>query len=590
MEEERKEQQLNEPATKHRGWKAMPYIIGNETFEKLGTLGTSANLLVYLTTVFHMRSVGAATLVNVFNGTTNLAPVFGAFLSDTYFGRYWTLGCASVSSVLGMLILTLTAGIPNLHPPKCDQLRGQACAGHTPWQLVVLLAAFAFLVVGAGGIRPCNLAFGADQFDPRTESGKKGISSFFNWYYFTFTFAMMVSSTVIIYVQSDVSWTLGYAIPTLLMVVSCAFFFVGTRIYVVVRPEGSPFTGIAQVLVAAFKKRRSKLPDNPKQALFDPPHTSALNSKLPYTQQFRFLDKASIIELADDIKPDGSAENPWRLCSLQQVEEVKCLARIIPIWSAGLLFNVAMVQVGNYVVFQALQSDRRLGTTGFQIPAGSFSIFGMIALTFWIPLYDRAVVPWLRKHTRNDGGFTLLQRMGIGIVLSVVALVVSAVVEARRRSYASSRQTLGTATGGGAVSSLSSLWLVPQLVVFGIAEAFNTIGQIEFYYKQFPENMRSIAGSLFFCSLAVSNYLSGFMVSVVHRTTGGGGGGEGNWLAEDLNEGRLDYFYLLIAAMGVLNFIYFIVCATWYRYKSLDASPPELALVANNSQRVKSPV
>lgn len=73
---------------------------GNETFEKLGTIGTSSNLLVYLTSIFHMKSVTATTLVNIFNGTTNLATLFGAFLCDTYFGRYVTLGFASVASFM----------------------------------------------------------------------------------------------------------------------------------------------------------------------------------------------------------------------------------------------------------------------------------------------------------------------------------------------------------------------------------------------------------------------------------------------------------------------------------------------------------
>ena len=185
-----------------------------------------------------------------------------------------------------MFVLTLTAGVSSLHPAQCEQ--GQHCAGPTPWQLIVLLSAFGLLVIGAGGIRPCNLAFGADQFNPRTDSGRKGINSFFNWYYFTFTFAMMVSATVIIYVQTDVSWTLGLAVPTVLMFFSCSFFFVGSRIYVKVRPEGSPFTSVAQVLAAAFRKRRLGLPaDDSKNSLYNPPHASVLNSKLPFTDQFR---------------------------------------------------------------------------------------------------------------------------------------------------------------------------------------------------------------------------------------------------------------------------------------------------------------
>jgi dipeptide/tripeptide permease len=76
------------------------WFAGNETFEKLGTLGTSANLLVYLTQVFHMQSVDAATLLNGLNGTSSLAPIVGAFLSDAYLGRYLALAISTVASLI----------------------------------------------------------------------------------------------------------------------------------------------------------------------------------------------------------------------------------------------------------------------------------------------------------------------------------------------------------------------------------------------------------------------------------------------------------------------------------------------------------
>ncbi|XP_042412273.1 protein NRT1/ PTR FAMILY 2.11-like [Zingiber officinale] len=535
----------------YRGWKAMPYVIGNETFEKLGTIGTSANLLVYLTTVFHMNSIAAATLVTVFTGTTNLSPLLGAFLSDTYFGRYVTLGFASVSSFTGMLILTLTAAVSELHPARCHG-GGEVCEGPTAGQLAVLLASFLFLVVGAGGIRPCNLAFGADQFDPGTDAGRRGINSFFNWYYFTFTTAMMISSTVIIYVQSNVSWALGLAIPTLLMAFSCACFFLGSRIYVKILPEGSPLTSIAQVLVAAFRKRALPLPAA-TDALYDPPHLSSLVAKLPHTDQFRFLDKAAILTPSDAIHQNLPAANGWRLCSVQQVEQVKCIVRIIPVWSTIIVFEIALVQQSTYTVFQALQSDRRLNGTNFQIPAATFSVFTMATITIWIPIYDRLVVPWLRRLTGKEGGITLLQRMGIGFPLATAAMVVAGLVEERRRSSA---------------SHMSSFWLIPQLVLMGLGEAMALIGQVEFCYKQFPENMRSLAGGTLFLGLACSNYLSSLLITVIHRTTGGRG--RANWLAGDLDQGRLDLFYYLIAGMGALNFVFFVVCARWYRYKSSE--------------------
>jgi peptide/histidine transporter 3/4 len=530
---------------------------GNETCEKLGTTGTTANLLVYLTTVYGMKSASATTLLNLWDGTVNLTPILGAFLSDSYLGRYTTIVLATVASFVGMIILTLTAAVPSLHP------HGTA-AGPSATQMAVLLTSFALLAVGAGGIRPCNLAFGADQFDPRTPAGRKGINSFFNWYYFTFTTSMMISFTVIIYVQSSVSWALGLAVPSTLMGLSCVLFLLGTPLYVRVRPEGSPLTSIAQVLVAAARKRRLPAPACPGE-LFDPPHRSSLITKIAYTDQFVCLDKAAVLTPEDELTPDGStAANPWRLCTLQQVEEVKCLARLIPVWSSGVIYYIVLINHSKYNVLQAMQTDRHLGRSGFQIPAGSFVVFNMLALTLWIPVYDRLLVPAMQRLTKREGGITQLQRIGTGIVMSIAAMVLAAAVEWHRRR-----------TGG----STSCFVLVPQQVLVGMSEAFAVIGQVDLYYKQFPENMRSVAGAALSLEAAIASYASGLMVTVVNQRTGGRDG-RPDWLAQDLNQGRLDLYYLLIAAMAVGNLVYFVACARWYRFKKEDAAVAKVKAAA----------
>ncbi|CAI9753888.1 unnamed protein product [Fraxinus pennsylvanica] len=560
----------------YRGVKAMPFVIGNETFEKLGTIGTSSNMLVYLSTVFNMSSISATNLINIFNGTCNFGTLFGAFLSDTYLGRYKILGIASVSSFLGMLVLTLTAAVSALHPPKCGAEESSKCVDPTLWQLAFLFSAFGLLVIGASGIRPCNLAFGADQFNPNTESGRKGINSFFNWYYFTFTFAMMISLTIIVYVQSDVNWAIGLGIPTFLMFLSCAFFFVGSRIYVKVLPEGSPLTSMAQALVVAFKKRKLSLPEQPWSNLFNHLSPNSINSKLAYSDQLRFLNKAAIITEDDEINTDGSAANPWGLCSIQQVEEVKCVIRVIPIWIAGIIYYVVLAQMQTYVVFQAIQSNRQLGSGKFQIPAASYSVFTMLSLTIWIPIYDRLIIPSLRRMTRKEEGISLLQRIGIGMVLAIVTMLVSALVENHRRTLAITRPTLGLVPRKGAISSMSGSWLIPQLAIAGISEAFTVIGQVEFFYKQFPENMRSFAGSFLFCGFAMSSFLSSFLISVIHRTTRVGR--TENWLSEDLNKARLDYFYYVVAGLEVVNLGYFLICSKYYKYKTRENDTKDVAM------------
>ncbi|XP_024971157.1 protein NRT1/ PTR FAMILY 2.11-like isoform X2 [Cynara cardunculus var. scolymus] len=460
----------------YRGVKAMPFVIGNETFEKLGTIGTSTNLLVYLTTVFNMKSIDAINLINVFAGTCNFGTLVGAFLSDTYFGRYKVLGFASISSFMGMLVLTLTAAVSKLHPPHC--VDGVPCIGPTPWQMAFLLTGFGFLIAGASGIRPCNLAFGADQFNPKTESGQAGIASFFNW----------------------------------------------------------------------------------------------------------FLNKAAIKTENDKINPDGSSGNRWTLCSIQQVEEVKCVIRTVPIWLACIIYNVSLHQMQTYTVFQALQSDRRLGSGTFQIPAASYTVFQMLALTVWIPIYDRLLVPCLRKITNKKQGISVLQRIGVGAGIAILTMLVAALVETKRRDLAHAKPTLGSVRGKGAISSMSGYWLILQLAVAGLSEGFAIIGFVEFFYKQFPENMRSFAGAFLFCGMAMSSYLSSFMISVVHRTTREVGSTT-NWLAEDLNEAKLDNFYYLCMGLEVLNFMYYLMVAKWYKYKGTGDEKDDVALEDMSTQK-----
>ncbi|XP_013621918.1 PREDICTED: protein NRT1/ PTR FAMILY 2.10-like [Brassica oleracea var. oleracea] len=547
----------------YRGWKVMPFIIGNETFEKIGIIGTLSNLLVYLTSVFNLQSVTAATIINAFSGTINFGTFLAAFLCDTYFGRYKTLSVAVIACFLGSLVILLTAAVPGLHPIPCGTQ--SSCQGPSEGQIAFLLMGLALLVVGAGGIRPCNLAFGADQFNPKSESGKKGINSFFNWYFFTFTFAQIISLTLVVYIQSNVSWTIGLSIPVGLMFLACVIFFAGHKLYVKVKASGSPLAGIGHVIAAAIKKRGLKPVKQPWIDLYNHIPPNYANSTLKYTDQLRFLDKAAIMTPEDKLNSDGTASDPWKLCTMQKVEEVKCILRVIPIWFACAIYYLAISMQMTYPVFQALQSDRLLGSGGFKIPAATYVVFLMSGMTVFIIIYDRVLVPSLKRVTGLDTGITLLQRIGAGIFFAVLSLLVSGFIEERRRTFALTRPTLGSEPRTGEISSMSAMWLIPQLVLAGVAEAFAAIGQMEFYYKQFPENMKSFAGSIFYVGGGVSSYLASFLISTVHRTTEHSP--TGNWLAEDLNKAKLDYFYFMLTGLMFVNFLYFLLMARWYRYK-----------------------
>lgn len=134
--------------------------------------------------------------------------------------------------------------------------------------------------------------------------------------------------------------------------------------------------------------------------------------------------------------------------------------------------------------------------------------------------------------------------------------MVAAVVERYRRATAIRDRS---AADGGVY--MSAMWLVPQIFLAGLAEGFNFIGQVEFYYTELPKSMSTIAMSFFTLGAGFGNLLSSLVVNIVVRISSSGG--KKSWVASDL-KGHLDYYYWLLAAFGCLNFLYFLLCGWAY--------------------------
>ncbi|XP_020219677.2 protein NRT1/ PTR FAMILY 3.1 [Cajanus cajan] len=545
------------------GIRTLPFILANEFCDRFAVAGFNGNLISYLTQVLNMPLVSASNILTIFGGTASFTPLLGAIISESFAGRFWTITVASLIYQLGLVSLTVSAILPHFRPAPCPKQVN--CQEATSSQLSILYISLILTSLGSGGIRPCVVPFLGDQFDMT----KKGVASrkwnLFNWYFFSLGLASLSALTIVVYIQDNTGWGWGFGIPTIVMFVSIIAFVLGSPLYKTEKPEGSPLVRLAQVVVAAIKKRNETLPNDPKFLYQNRDLDAAicLEGRLLHTNQYKWLDKAAIVTGEEAARDPNARPNLWKVATVHRVEELKSIIRTLPISSSGILLIAASSHLPSFVIQQARTMDRHL-THSFQVSPATMSIFSVLTMMSGVILYERLFVPFVRRFTNNPSGITCIQRMGIGFVINTIATLVSAPVEVRRKSVAAKYHLLDDPN---ATIPISVFWLVPQYCLHGLADVFMSVGLFEFLYDQSPESMRSSATALYCIVIALGSYAGTLVVTLVHKYSGE----ERNWLPDrNLNRGRLDYYYLLVSGIQVLNIIYFGICVWCYTYKPLE--------------------
>ncbi|XP_030459509.1 protein NRT1/ PTR FAMILY 2.8-like [Syzygium oleosum] len=530
------------------GWRSIFYILGNESFERLASMSLIMNLPVYLKMKYNLYGVFLINVVSIWSGCCNILPLAGAFVAEKYLGRFRTLLLGCTASFLGMGMMILTASIPQLRPSACNSQTD--CQQPDFGDLTFLFAALGLVAIGAGAIRPCCIAFGADQFQDTTEKGRKQMQSFYNWWYLSFTATLIIALLVVVYVQSKISWVVGFAIPTACLALSVFIFLLGRNTYIKIEPQGSVYSNMVKVIVAALRKGHLAHRDKNRMPFYDFPLDESVPQikKLAHTDRFRCLDRAAMIADPGELNNQGIAKNGWRLCCLQQVELLKSLVAIAPVWVSGIVCFLAMDQQSVNGILQVFQMDQSMGPH-FQIPPSWLSVWSMIVLSVWILIYE-FVLPRasLRFSGKECKRLTIVQRINIGIVMAILCMIIAGVVEEKRRSLA--------LQNGSFVSPISVAFLLPQFALSGLIEAFAAIAMMELLTSHVPENLRTVGGAIFFLSLSIASYLTSSLVSAIHGLTGMNG--KIPWIGgRDLNESRLDYYYYVIAGLSIVNLAYF---------------------------------
>ncbi|CAL9764628.1 unnamed protein product [Musa acuminata subsp. burmannicoides] len=554
---------------KHGGMRAAVFVLAIQAFEIMAIAAVGNNLITYVFNEMHFPLSKSANIVTNFIGTVFLLSLLGGFLSDSYLGSFWTMLIFGFVELSGFILLSIQAHLPQLRPPPCNMIsKEDHCMEANGFKATVFFLALYLVALGSGCLKPNMISHGADQFGKDDPDQSKKLSTYFNTAYFSFSVGELIALTVLVWVQTRSGMDVGFGVSAAAMAVGLVILICGAFFYRNKPPQGSIFTPIARVFVAAFTKRKQVCPSTPEvlqRSHIDPPEHLAISGLEPSSfvgNKLRFLDKACIKA------QDGSnvKEGAWRLCTAAEVEQVKIIVSVIPIFACTIIFNTVLAQLQTFSVQQGSAMNTRPAKS-FQVPPASLQAIPYIMLILLVPLYETCFVPLARRLTGNDSGIAPLQRIGVGLFTVTFSMVAAAVIEKKRReAYVDSGE------------QLSIIWIAPQFLIFGLSEMFTAVGLIEFFYKQSTAGMQSFLTAMTYCSYSFGFYLSSILVSIVNRITSSSS--RDGWLSDnDLNKDRLDLFYWLLAALSLVNFFSYLLCSRWYSgSRSLSANPPPSGL------------
>lgn len=208
--------------------KGVYYIVGNEAAERFSYYGMRGILIIFMTK-YLLNGMGGEDFMNPaqakvwyhnFAAAVYFFPLFGALLSDIFWGKFKTILTLSVVYCLGHLSLAFM----DVH------IMTQLLEPRT-WLAIGL----GLIAVGSGGIKPCVSAHVGDQFDAST---KTLLAKVFSLFYFSINFGSMFATAIIPLMLEWYGPAVAFGLPGLLMFIATLVFYQGRHEFISIPPAG----------------------------------------------------------------------------------------------------------------------------------------------------------------------------------------------------------------------------------------------------------------------------------------------------------------------------------------------------------------
>lgn len=251
-------------------------------------------------------------------------------------------------------------------------------------------------------------------------------------------------------------------------------------------------------------------------------------------------------------KAQSKAQAKWReLGNLWEEEiDIKQLVRTMSLSSAFLMYGVMSAVGDSYFVEQVDQMNTSIGN--FQVPTQVFVIG-----TEWLRSIVKKLCHWLYSKACDDDAqqsrFYGTLRVGLGMLLAIPCFFIASLVESKRLDE----------------DSTSVLWLFPQLIIMATVDGLAMDGIECFFEVEMPAPYGKLYASIFAEAIVgLGKLLSvawNFMCHYISQIYG-----HPSWFGDDINESRLDIYYVVMALFAVVSFIVYV----WIAYKHSSKRSP----------------
>ncbi|KAF2805322.1 MFS peptide transporter-like protein Ptr2 [Mytilinidion resinicola] len=398
-----------------------------------------------------------------------LVPLFGAYVADTYLGRYKTIVWSVLIAIIGHVVLTASAAPAVIEKPHSA--------------LAAFIIGLIIMGIGTGGFKPNISPLVAEQIPRETmhvktlpKTGERVIvdpavttARVYNWFYLFINVGALIGQLSMAYAERYVGFYLSFMLPTLFFCSTLPILYFCRNMYARRAPEGSVLGPAVKLLLRATKGRWHINP----------------------VATWKHMNDGTFW---DTVKPSkfGANKPTWMTFDDAWVDEVGrgWAACSVFLWVP--LYWITYNQINNNLTSQAATMSLH------GVPNDVLSNLDPFALIIFIPICDLFLYPFLRKRGLR---FTPIKKIAAGFWMGSAAMICACVVQ----HYIYKTSTCGSYAGGDDCSSPINVWAqTPSYVLIALSEIFASITTLEYGFSKAPKNMRSLVAAFALFMSAIS--------------------------------------------------------------------------------------